>query len=90
MSWRCCARPRKGEARRAGQHLLKPLRQVVESVNWTFKGQLGLERHGGRTPEGIIARVLAAPGGRGLGAASGRSGGLGAKLPAGPSTMEGS
>ncbi|MFY9927019.1 MAG: IS982 family transposase [Streptosporangiaceae bacterium] len=50
---------RKGEAKRAGQHLLKPLRQVIESVNWTFKGQLDLERHGGRTPEGIIARVLA-------------------------------
>src|SRR5258708_26765419 len=27
---------RKGEARRAGQHLLKPLRQVIESVNWTL------------------------------------------------------
>ena len=50
---------RKGEARRAGQNLLKPLRQVIESVNWTFKGQLDLERHGGRTPEGIIARILA-------------------------------
>ena len=49
---------RKGEARRAGQHLLRPLRQVIESVNWTFKGQLDLERHGGRTSEGIIARVL--------------------------------
>jgi len=50
---------RKGEARRSGQNLFKPLRQVIESVNWTFKGQLDLERHGGRTPEGIIARVLA-------------------------------
>jgi len=50
---------RKGEARRAGQQLLKPLRQVIESVNWTFKGQLDLERHGGRTPEGILVRVLA-------------------------------
>jgi hypothetical protein len=50
---------RKGEARRAGQNLFKPLRQVIESVNWTFKGQLDLERHGGRTPEGILARVLA-------------------------------
>ena len=50
---------RKGEASRAGQNLFKPLRQVIESVNWTFKGQLDLERHGGRTPEGIIARVLA-------------------------------
>jgi hypothetical protein len=50
---------RKGEAQRAGQNLFKPLRQVIESVNWTFKGQLDLERHGGKTPEGIIARVLA-------------------------------
>lgn len=50
---------RKGEAKRAGQHLFKPLRQVIESVNWTFKGQLDLERHGGKTPGGIIARVLA-------------------------------
>ena len=49
---------RKGEARRAGQNLFKPLRQVIESVNWTFKGQLDLERHGGKTPEGILARVL--------------------------------
>jgi len=50
---------RKGEARRAGQNLFKPLRQVIESVNWTLKGQLDLERHGGRIPEGIIVRVLA-------------------------------
>jgi hypothetical protein len=50
---------RKGEAKRAGQQLLKPLRQVIESVNWTLKGQLDLEQHGGRTPEGILARVLA-------------------------------
>ena len=50
---------RKGEAKRAGQHLFKPLRQVIESVNWTFKGQLDLERHGGKTPEGILARILA-------------------------------
>jgi hypothetical protein len=50
---------RKGEARRAGQELFRPLRQVTESVNWTFKGQLDLERHGGKTPEGILARVLA-------------------------------
>jgi hypothetical protein len=50
---------RKGEARRAGRELFRPLRQVVESVNWTFKGQLDLERHGGKTPEGILARVLA-------------------------------
>jgi hypothetical protein len=50
---------RKGEAKRAGQELFKPLRQVIESVNWSLKGQLDLEQHGGRTDEGIMARVLA-------------------------------
>ena len=38
--------------------LFKPLRQVIESINQTFKGQLDLERHGGRTPGGVIVRVL--------------------------------
>jgi len=50
---------RKGETPRAGQNLFKPLRQVIESVNQTLKGQLDLERHGGRTDEGILARILA-------------------------------
>ncbi len=50
---------RKGEARRAGQQFLRPLRQIIESVNWTLKGQLDLEQHGGRTPGGIVVRVLA-------------------------------
>lgn len=50
---------RKGEAPRAGQNLFKPLRQVIESVNQTLKGQLDLERHGGRTDQGILARILA-------------------------------
>jgi hypothetical protein len=49
---------RKGEAPRAGAHLLKPLRQIIESVNDTFKGQLDLEQHGGHTPGGVIVRVL--------------------------------
>jgi Transposase DDE domain len=49
---------RKGEPPRAGAHLLKPLRQVIESVNDTFKGQLDLEQHGGHTPSGIAVRVL--------------------------------
>jgi hypothetical protein len=34
------------------------LRQVIESVNQTFKAQLDLERHGGRTHAGVIVRVL--------------------------------
>jgi hypothetical protein len=49
---------RKGEAPRAGTHLLKPLRQLIESVNDTLKGQLDLEQHGGRTPAGVTVRVL--------------------------------
>jgi len=40
---------RKGEPARAGAQLFKPLRQVIESINDTFKGQLDLERHGGHT-----------------------------------------
>jgi hypothetical protein len=50
---------RKGEPERPGSQFFRPLRQVIESVNWTLKGQLDLEQHGGRTPEGILARVLA-------------------------------
>jgi hypothetical protein len=50
---------RKGEPERGGAHLFKPLRQTIESINQTFKGQLDLERHGGRTPAGVIIRVLA-------------------------------
>ncbi|WP_031165906.1 IS982 family transposase [Streptosporangium roseum] len=49
----------KGEPERAGAELFKPLRQTIESINQTLKGQLDLERHGGRTPAGVIARVLA-------------------------------
>src|SRR6266699_1341514 len=42
---------RKGEPERPGAPLFKPLRQVIESINETFKGQLDLERHGGHTPQ---------------------------------------
>jgi hypothetical protein len=49
---------RKGEPERAGSQLFKPLRQIIESVNETFKGQLDLERHRGRTPGGVAVRVL--------------------------------
>lgn len=49
---------RKGEPARAGARLFKPLRQVIESINQTFKGQLDLERHGGHTPAGVVVRVL--------------------------------
>jgi hypothetical protein len=43
---------------RLGQGRVKPLRQLIESVNDPLKGQLDLERHGGRTIEGVTARVL--------------------------------
>jgi len=46
------------EKPRPGAHLLKPLRQVIESVNDTLKGQLDLEQHGGHTPAGVWARIL--------------------------------
>ncbi len=49
---------RKGEPERAGARFFKPLRQIIESVHDTFKGQLDLERHGGRTPAGVLVRVL--------------------------------
>jgi hypothetical protein len=49
---------RKDERRRPGAALLKPLRQLIESVNDTLKGQLDLERHGGHTPAGVVTRVL--------------------------------
>ncbi len=46
---------RAGEPPRPGARFLKPL---IESVNDTLKGQLDLERHGGRTPGGVVTRVL--------------------------------
>jgi Transposase DDE domain len=48
---------RKGETERPGARFFKPLRQIIESINDTFKGQLDLERHGGRTRTGVITRV---------------------------------
>ena len=55
----CLLRPaRKGEPDRPGSQFFKPLRQIIESVNQTLKGQLDLERHGGHTPAGVLVRVL--------------------------------
>ncbi len=34
------------------------LRQRVEAIIWTLKNQLGLERHGGRAPAGLWARII--------------------------------
>ena len=49
---------RKGEKPRPGRKFLKPLRQRIESVFATLKGQLGLERHGGRTVAGVASRMV--------------------------------
>ncbi len=49
---------RKSEAPRPGAQFFTPLRQVIESINDTFKGQLDLEQHGGHTPAGIWVRVV--------------------------------
>ena len=46
------------KVKRPGQQFLKPFRQIIESINQTFKAQLDLERHGGRKPAGVCARIL--------------------------------
>jgi hypothetical protein len=48
---------RKGEKPRAGHEFFKPLRQVIESVNATFKTQLDIERHRGKTISGVCTRI---------------------------------
>lgn len=48
---------RKKEILRAGEPMLKKVRQLIESINDTLKGQLDLEQHGGRTSEGVAVRV---------------------------------
>jgi Transposase DDE domain len=48
---------RKKEILRAGEPMLKKVRQLIESINDTLKGQLDLEQHGGRTMEGVAVRV---------------------------------
>ncbi len=47
----------RNRAPRPGQHLLAPIRQLIESVYDTLKGQLDLELHGGRTLTGVTVRV---------------------------------
>ena len=50
------ARPdRKDERRRFGN--LAGMRQWIEAIYGTLKGQLGLERHGSRTPAGVFTRI---------------------------------
>jgi hypothetical protein len=46
---------RRDEPRHHGQ--LAPIRQRIESIINTAKAQLSLERHGARTPAGVLARI---------------------------------
>lgn len=48
---------RKSEPDRCDARFFKPLRQTVESIYDTLRGQLDLERHGGRTLNGVVVRV---------------------------------
>lgn len=48
----------RNEPARPGQRFLKPLRQIIESINQTLKAQLDLERHAARTIAGVATRVL--------------------------------
>lgn len=48
---------RKNEVLRAGEPMFKKVRQLIESVNDTLKGQLDLEQHGARSHEGVAVRI---------------------------------
>jgi hypothetical protein len=47
--------PRQTEPQTGPQ--LAPIRQRIESVFWTCKDLLSLERHGARTPRNLFARI---------------------------------
>jgi len=49
-------RPPRATEPQAGPHLA-PIRQRIESVFWTCKDLLSLERHGARTPRNRFARI---------------------------------
>ena len=48
----------KREKKRPAAKQLKPIRQIVESVFDTLKGQLSLERHSAHSTQGVTVRVL--------------------------------
>jgi hypothetical protein len=49
-------RPARHDEPQHGPHLA-PIRQRIESVFWTCKDLLSLERHGARTPRNLFARI---------------------------------
>ena len=50
------ARPPRQTEPQTGPHLA-PIRQRIESVFWTCKDLLTLERHGARSPRNLLARI---------------------------------
>ncbi|MGI8728634.1 MAG: IS982 family transposase, partial [Solirubrobacteraceae bacterium] len=50
-------RPRRKDEPGKGPHLA-PIRQRIESIYWTFKDVLTLERHGARTLHGLRTRLI--------------------------------
>jgi hypothetical protein len=48
----------KREKPRRGARQLRPIRQIIESIHATLKGQLSLEHHGGHSPQGVATRVI--------------------------------
>lgn len=51
-------RPRRSDEPGHGPHIA-PIRQCIESIFWTLKDRLGLERHRARTLHGLRARIAA-------------------------------
>jgi Transposase DDE domain len=51
-------RPARADEEQKGPHLA-PIRQRIESVFWTCKDLLTLERHGARTPTNLVVRIVA-------------------------------
>lgn len=52
-------RPRRKDESPAQRPHLAPIRQRIESIFWTMKDILTLERHGARTLTGLRERLLA-------------------------------
>ena len=50
-------RPARKDEPGRGPHLA-PIRQRIESIFWSLKGTLTLERHGARTLAGLRERIL--------------------------------
>jgi hypothetical protein len=50
-------RPARADEEQKGPHLA-PIRQRIESVFWTCKDLLTLERHGARTPTNLVVRIV--------------------------------